>query len=80
MPTVLDLLEYIADRRNSFSGPIFASLSGYCCCSPYSEAILHSLFLVDVLLRGGLSPPLGLFVLAMSPRSANRRPKHAQRA
>ena len=29
---------------------------------------------------GGLKPPLGLFGLAMSPRSASHRPKHAQRA
>ena len=27
--------------------------------------------------RGGLNPPLGLFRLAMSPRSASHRPKHA---
>ena len=27
----------------------------------------------------GLSPPLGLFGLAMSPRSASHRPKHAYR-
>ena len=26
---------------------------------------------------GWLNPPLGLFGLAMSPRSANHRPKHA---
>ena len=26
---------------------------------------------------GGLNPPLGLFGLAMSPRSASHRPKHA---
>ena len=26
---------------------------------------------------GGLNSPLGLFRLAMSPRSANHRPKHA---
>ena len=27
--------------------------------------------------RGGLNPPLGLFELAMSPRSASHRAKHA---
>ena len=27
--------------------------------------------------RGGLYPPLGLFGIAMSPRSASYRPKHA---
>ena len=27
--------------------------------------------------RGGLSPPLGLFGLAMSPRSASHRLKHS---
>ena len=27
---------------------------------------------------GGLNPLLGLFKLAMSPRSASHRPKHAQ--
>ena len=27
---------------------------------------------------GGLNPPLGLFGLAMSPRSASHRPKHVQ--
>ena len=27
--------------------------------------------------RGGLNPPLGPFGLAMGPRSANHRPKHA---
>ena len=26
---------------------------------------------------GRLNPPLGLFVLAMDPRSASHRPKHA---
>ena len=26
--------------------------------------------------EGGLNPPLGLFELAMGPRSANHRPKH----
>ena len=27
--------------------------------------------------RGGLNPPLGLFGLAISPRSISYRPKHA---
>ena len=27
--------------------------------------------------RGGLNPPLGLIGLAMSPRDASHRPKHA---
>ena len=30
--------------------------------------------------RGGLYPPLGIFGLVMSPRSASHRPKHAQKA
>ena len=29
---------------------------------------------------GGLNPPLGLFRLAMSPKSSNHRPKHASMA
>ena len=29
---------------------------------------------------GGLNPPLRLFGLVMSPRSASHRPKHAHRA